>query len=431
MLCDDTLCGGSSQAEQSGMALLEFGRTVTKHQTFIGEASKSCLADPRLIQNRWEDVYHWLALLADEFVGLDSETIAKVIIHGEPIQYAATTALIARLGNVPTGFCHKDQRLQRVHFKQAQEPVESSNLLEALIEYGYNSETLHPKLFDTLQKSLFLVTPFSEPDLKRISRVGEPGVLISTLLRFIYNGFPKAENAIQILDATRVIFNDRFDKLAKVWMMLHRTLLLENGENQKNYLEALDRKLTEGSTWKLLVAWDILEIRGELTDRQIPIVFSEYVKHQTDLHAILFPLLCAFLSKKTHEPIRTSIVKTAEETILYLNETPWCSDSYGASNIWAELLFPTIIWAYGGKNSVAVEAVFLRGIRGIFNLITNDKSNTPQIDPINVLAQLDPLLEKVSSKQLESVIQHGIDSQEPSVSVFCRLITSWSDHIKT
>ena len=82
LLCDDTRFGGSSESDGAGMALLEFGFETETHRQPIGEAAKSCLADPRFRQNRWHEAYHWVALLADEFVGLDKDTIREVIVHG-------------------------------------------------------------------------------------------------------------------------------------------------------------------------------------------------------------------------------------------------------------------------------------------------------------------------------------------------------------
>ncbi len=94
LLCDDTRIGGSRESEGGGMALLEFGFLWKEHGKFIGKAANEFLNDPRVKQNRWHEAYHWVALLADEFVGLEPATLRGVILHGKPIGFSVTAALL-------------------------------------------------------------------------------------------------------------------------------------------------------------------------------------------------------------------------------------------------------------------------------------------------------------------------------------------------
>ena len=435
LFCDDTRVGGSSESEGGGMALLEFGLLSEEYRGPIGRAAKEYLADPRVKQNRWHEAYHWLALLADEFVGLDKETIRGVILHGKPIGYSATTALIARLGEVPKGFsCDKAVRYLPVsRAEHVPKTRDIAEVVQQLKDYGRDSDELHPSLLGMLQECIFL-PPLDEPTLASISLTGKPGTLISTALRFIYGMPPVLAETIPLLDRwMRIPFDERtkphWKQLTKAWRILRGSALHDDRASAEAYLAALDRALLETEVWKLPIACEILDVRGSLADSQIQIVFSDYAAHATYLHEALFTRICDWLSGTQTDATTKLVVLVAENAIVTLNESPWTPRSGEPPNTWADLLFPTIQWAYGGKSSEASEAVFLRGVRGSFEELV-DPRNRPAPNLPKLLAELDPLFTKVPPEILGNVVARGIGSLEPSVSAFCRLIHGFSKHCK-
>ena len=428
LLCDDTRIGGSSESEGGGMALLEFGFLSEEHRGPIGQAAKEYLADPRVKQNRWHEAYHWLALLADEFGGLDKETIRGVILHGKPIGYSVTTALIGRLGEVPEKFsCEKVGRHRPTTFVDyAPKDRDSSKVVQQLKDYARDSDELHPSLLGTIQECIFLPT-LDEPTLASISSVGRPGILISTTLRFIYGVPPLMEETIPLLDRWfRILSDERnrrhWEQLTKVWKILRGAAFVDNPASAEAYLAALDAALLNNEAWKLAIAWDILELRRFLTEAQVPVVFAEYADHATNMHEALFIHICEWLSGDITEVTSNVVVLAAEGAIVTLNESPWLPQREDRSNVWAELLFPVLLWAHSKKSSEASEAVFLRGVRSISEELLRPH-NSPKP---NLLAILDPLLAKAPPEILGNVVHRGVESLEPSVSAFCRLIAGFS-----
>lgn len=132
LLCDDSgIHTGSDAADDMGQALLDYGRDMPADAKFIGQAAKEWLNDERMQQNRWGDAYHWLGVLADEFVGLSQEDLRDVVKRGGAIWLSAATALIARLGEVPQGF----------HFHRARERLRTSQpVTEKVIGVKYRVE---------------------------------------------------------------------------------------------------------------------------------------------------------------------------------------------------------------------------------------------------------------------------------------------------
>lgn len=435
LLCDDTRIGGSSESEDGGMALLELGFISKEHGKLIGKAAKEFLADPRVKQNRWHEIYHWLALLADEFVGLDRETIRNVVLHGKPISYSATTALIGRLGEVPEEFmCDRAVRNRPTSFSDYI-PTErdASQIIQQLKNFGRDSDELHPSLVSTLQECIFL-SPFDEATLMSISSAGRPGILISTTLRFIYGIPPKMEETIPLLDRWFRIFHDERNRrhwmhITKVWKILRASAFVHNQDAKESYLTALDSAILNSEIWKLAAAWDILEIRHFLSPAQVSIVFKEYADHPTSIHEVLFPCFCKWLSGNLDQATKTAVVESAENTIVVLNESAWIPKSGEHNNTWACLLFPVIVWGYGSKTSEASESVFLRGIRSIFEELPTSQ-NHQRTNLSTRLSRLDSLLAMVPPDTLGSVIKRGMECMEPSVSAFCRLIDGFGKHLQ-
>jgi hypothetical protein len=424
LLCDDGRLGGMSESEGGGMALLEFGLEAKTHRQVIGEAAKICLADPRAKQSRWHEAYHWLALLADEFSGLGKQTIQEVILHGKPIGYSVTTALIARLGHVPEGF--STDRGQRS--TTPQQSREIGTVIAELKDFGRNSDELHPSLLNTVQESLSIAT-IDEPDLVAIGVSGKPGILIATLLRFIYGEAPSLSATVPLLDIWAKTWHEEqykpeLKRLTRTWKMLRESAILEDKVAAQGYLGALDRELINGTIWKLAIAWDLLELRGALTEEQIPVVFSDYAKHVSFLHDVVYQLLCRWLSGELAASTRSVVVASAEIAVLQLDEAPWHPKAGEHPNPWANLLFPAIIWAHGG-NSDGSGSVFLRGIRAVFEQIPSSH-DVPRTNLIGLLTHLEPILAKAPTETLRSILGRGIESLEPSVSVFCRLIEAFA-----
>jgi hypothetical protein len=218
-------------------------------------------------------------------------------------------------------------------------------------------------------------------------------------------------------------------QLTEAWKIFRESAFVDNPASAKNYLAALDEALLNSEVWKLAVAYDILELRHFLTEAQIPTVFTAYADHLSNMHEALFVSICKWLSGSITETTKNVVVQSAENAIVTLNESSWLPKSGQPSNVWAFLLFPAILWANSNRSSEASEIVFLRGMRSIAEELQNPH-NFPKPNFLYLLSRLDPLLAKAPPDTLGKVVRRGIESLEPSISAFCRLIDGFSKHCK-
>ena len=231
MLCDDEHDGGSSEAEQTGQSLLEYGHAMIGHRQSIGQAAREFLSDPRMKMNRWADAYHWLAVIADEFVGLTPESIRNAIKRGQPIYAAAATALIARLGEVPEGvaFSKRTQSRPAPLSGGAPRVSDPDSIIKNLTECSRNSDVLYPGLLDLLEDSL-LLPALDENLVAELASKGNAGILIAIALRFCFGLPPRLEEAIPLLDSGSSVWHsdeNRPDEkqLLEVWKIERETVL--------------------------------------------------------------------------------------------------------------------------------------------------------------------------------------------------------------
>lgn len=432
MLCDDTRFGGSSEADTSGYALLEYGLEMKEQRKSIGQAASECLTDPRMRSNRWTDAYHWLAVIADEFAGLTSDVIRDALKHGHPITCCAAAALIARLGEVPQGvvFDRGVRRRPASFSGTVQRETDADRLLQRLEDYSRDSDELHPALLSTIEECFFLPA-LTDQTLSGIASKGKPGALISTTLRFCYGLPPKLAETLPLLDIWGKIWREEenrphLKRLHRVWMIVRESVSRDDEKAANEYLVGLDTKLVEGSIWKLPLASEVLRIRGYLLKEQVQAVFLEYAEHPTFLHEVLLGQLAEWLSGEIDETMRNTVLSAANEAIVVLNETSWDSSDGWHPNIWGYLLFPSVQWALSRQTSAASETVFLRGLR-----FAIDQPPAPQqaaaIRVVRLLSYLEPLLKKAPCDILGATIRAGLDASEPAVRAFCRLIQSFSE----
>ncbi len=108
MLFDNENLG--SFYEDEGQWLLDCGPLAPKYKESIGKAAQELLNDPRTKRTYRDEPRQWLAIIADEFVGLSKEEIEGVLLERGVIRETATGPLLARLGRVPAAF----QRQNRI-----------------------------------------------------------------------------------------------------------------------------------------------------------------------------------------------------------------------------------------------------------------------------------------------------------------------------
>lgn len=416
MLCDDTSFGSSRESEASGSALLEFGLTLEKYAKLIGDAAIECLSDPRMESNRWTDAHHWLAVIADEFVGLSASQISAILKKsGSPIHAEAMASLLARLGFIPEGIQFRRSYRNKPNFSanEAIQNNEASSVICRLNDFSRDSETLHPELIPTIEQSLYL-DPFDEQVVKKFSASGKPGMLVATALRHCYGHPPQLSETIPLLDHWGVKnANDHAKKkLQDIWRVVRYSVHDSDEKTLNGYLEILDENIFSSNAWELFVAFEIFRVRGGLLEAQIEPFLIKYIDHTSYLHERIFEELVRWVSGELDESTKQALIRSTHTVLMILNEnTPYAS--YGKdSSEWVFCIFPVIQWALEEKSTPEAELVFLRSLQCAL-----------EVSSITVLVtKIEPLLSMVPRHIIKDTIISGKESPEPSTRAFCYLI---------
>lgn len=423
MLCSDVHL--SMKVDELGETLLDYGRDFPDDGELIGRACKDCLNDPRVQSGHRVDAYHWLAVLAHEFDGLASDKVREALTRiAQPITGAAAAALIARLGEVPASLKFERSSRNGPSFVDSVREADRSKIFDRLKDYSRDSVELHPQTLTAIEESLYHPV-FPEAQLVELAASGQPGVLIVTALRYGYGSAPKLAEAVSLLDfwitQTRPGYENRKEvqQLMGIWRVVRASVLNYDKQELAAYLVALDNALAQGNFWPLSVATEILRMRGLLSDSQVGGVFREYVRSATPLHKRLLAQIVVWLAGELEEKMRDAVLKAAHDAVLILNEEKWDNADGWHRSPYGFLLMPLVVWAIGSQVSPSSEAVFLRGIKFLFEAPALDEGNVS-----SVLAGLDPLLKKAPPEILSSVLRHGTESFDPAVRAFCRLVVS-------
>jgi predicted MPP superfamily phosphohydrolase len=90
--------------EDDGQWFLDLGKLAPKYKRAIGNAAVKLLCEERIKYSYRGEGQQWLAIIADEFVGVPKEILEWALHRGNVIRESATAVILARLGEVPSGF---------------------------------------------------------------------------------------------------------------------------------------------------------------------------------------------------------------------------------------------------------------------------------------------------------------------------------------
>lgn len=409
-----------------GEAILVFARKNPEHGEQIGKEAKAILDDPRLEKNRWVDRYHWLALLADEFVGLSADEFATVLGARHPIHSCATYSLIARCGAVPSSYQKRPKAgdVPADLGAPATAPgPQVEDLPSRLREVGRSSEILHPEACALVEEAVW----FGEVDdalLRSVAEAGDNGRLLSAVLRFCLGLPPSATDAIASMDPLLKPAQAQdpcFTRLRKLGLLSHAAALRQNPDMCNAYLAELDRALRADKGWKQDYIYEILRVQEALLPHQIPVVF-EHMTSGSGRWALdnqVGEMLARWLVRESNDTVKEAIVRETKQAIERLNLHPWDNKGEGMRSPVIYLIFPLAWWLYDGQTTPESTAVFLRGIKYLFASRQRDRFSVP----VNQLMSIvEPLLLLTPAGILHEVARVGVESPDPVVRAWCHIM---------
>jgi predicted MPP superfamily phosphohydrolase len=414
IICDDST--HKSDNELQGQFLLDIGRDDIKVGESIGKACTQFLEDPRVSASSG-DAKQWLAILADEFVGLPIDKLEAALRSDIYGHYSTTSALLARIGYLPTGYQVRDAVGSVPKLSTDSEPQAArSELIKKLQDLTRESGHVHPELCSTLEALLFK-SPLSDKEMDSITANGKQGTLAVTVLSFVLEQPPELRNYVRLfpfwLPSSEK--DPCFNRLRNLCRHGNRTLI-EDEAVRSQYLELLDNAMETGSGDTFFTAAELLAIRGTLNISQAGLVFSTYATDRSPFDHGLGNELVKWISSDLMSDEALSLAEEVKRGIDVLDNHSWDKDELG--DTFRFIFFPLAYWRLSSKSDDLSTRVFLRGVKFMFSR----RSDNDRVDkPDEIIQRVGPLLSKVPKSILNETIKIGGQLDDPVVRGFCRL----------
>lgn len=429
LLCDDTEIG--HEFEHTGQWLLDFGRSQPDRGKLIGEAAAKFLEDPRVQNSRFHEMVHWLALLADEFVGLPNERIERAALHGSGIHETARCALIARLGVTPKGFARRD-RSNQVPALSALAASPVSSWTNRLVELARDSSALHPAVCDALEESL-LSAPMTPEDQAIVAAQGSHGGFIANAISFIAGMPVDLKFGIRSLTSywksrSPGQENPCMERLFRIWQTSHSMLVLGDPTIKRQYKLLLDEAVQGSDHYETFIfASELLKLRGQLQPHQIPKVLDEYGTYpEYSDHYGLGNKLAKWFATDIEPETQSIVVAALRRGISAMDSQPWEGSRVETLNPLPFLLFPLSYWKLTEDITEESIRVFLRGLKLLLPRHTgawSPREAKEQFDFLDTLKEMEPLLSRTPKSALDRALSTGLQMSDPTVRALARLFT--------
>lgn len=415
LICDDSTY--KSDNDLPGQFLLDIGRDDAKVGESIGKVCTNFLEDPRVSASSG-DAKQWLAVLADEFAGLPKDKLEEALRSDVNRHYSTTSALLARIGYLPTGYRVRDAvGSVPKHSTDSEPQATRAELIKRLQDLTRESGHIHPEFCNTLEALLF-ESPLSDEEMDSITANGKQGTLAVTVLSFVLEQPPELRNYIRLFpfwlpsSEQDACFN-RLRNLCR-----HGSRALINDEAVRSqYLLLLENALEAGSGDIFFNAAELLSIRGTLNISQAGLVLSAYAtERHTNDHGLGDELVKWISSDLISDDEALSLAEEVKRGMEVLDNHSWERDELG--DTFRFIFFSLAYWRLVGQGDDLSMRIFLRGMKFMFTR----RSNGMEVDNPNQLMQrVEPLLSKVPRSILHEAIKLGGHLDDPVVRGFCRL----------
>jgi predicted MPP superfamily phosphohydrolase len=414
LVCDDSSIRG--EIEDEGMWLLNFGKANPEVGQLIGESANKFLGSQISKYNK-RFAKSWLVILADEFMGLPSETINKTLPTGDHM-FSIETALFARLENNWDEF----KQIKSVGSvpdltKSFETEVESkANLIDKLKVQTFDSSNVNPQLCETIEQ-LIPYGSLSNKQKATISSTGRFGLLATVVLAFIHEESIALHKYPEILTITRGQNEHCANHLLNLCVYSLFSILEVNSSAKKRYLKIL-RELLVGQDEAIdLIANQILDIKGAFEDAEVKIVFNYLVSNQprdredfqNNLISWIVNLDKANKPKNIIEEIKSSLIVLEGVSLRFSFNSPFCF-----------LFFSLAYWALGGKADETSINIFVRGMKFVF--LRTGNHNQVGEDLSKMMIKFQPLLNKTPSEHITKAILYGREVEDPEIRAICSLL---------
>ncbi len=417
----------SHREDDIGLELFWLGKRAPEYGVNIGKAAANLLDDERIQKHRWTNHFHWLAVLADEFVGLEKNKLKEITCIGSHFYGAATTSLLKRLGEIPSEFTVRDRHNsvpKNLFNKDNLSSQTSLELRDKLLNSARESEWLKPDI-EALITSALLEYEVTQEFLDELAAKGNNGCLMAGVFAFCCELDIRADYAISFINYFEP--HDRqnsaaLNRLKSVAMLSQYALTRLNSTAKGEYVSALIQAINREEHNKGHYFYELLRLEKSLTPDQIDILLPYFAQNKFafGLNRQTVHLLSEWVRNLTDTATKDKLIKVCPICFESLDMGSWDDESLNTHSPAVLLFFPLLYWAIGGEPDEKGLRIFARAIKLMFHhrSYSNVASKPQQYE---IIQSVSPLLSCVPQHILRKALEQLMDFPEPEVRMWVQL----------
>jgi hypothetical protein len=410
-----------------GLELFWLGERTPEYGISIGKAAANLLDDERIQKHRWTNHFHWLAVLADEYLGLEKNKLKEVTCIGNSLYGAATSSLLKRLGEIPSEFTVEDRHTsvpKNLFNRDNLSSHTSLELRDKLLDAARESEWLKPDI-EALITNALLESEVNQEFIDELAAKGNNGCLMAGVFAFCCELDIRADYAISFINYFES--HDRqnsavLNRLKSVAILSQYALTRMNSTAKDEYVSALIQAINREEFSKGHYFYELLRLQRSLTPEQIDVLLPLFAQNKFafGLNRHTVHLLSEWVRNLTDAATKGKLIKVCPICFESLDMGSWDDDSLNTHSPAVLLFFPLLYWAIGGDPDEKSLRIFARAIKLMFHhkSYSNVASKPQQYE---IIQSVSSLLSCVPQHILRNALEQLIDFPEPEVRMWVQL----------
>ncbi len=398
-----------SSIEDPGYWLLQVGWQDASAGQAIGKAAEKFMSEWLTRQNWSDDVYEWLALLADEFVGLPKQQLEKIVLSSRAIHHEVTAALLFRLHTIPARF--NRSRRSAPHPAVIVEACSEQGLLDAARPTDSFPSGICERIEATIAEQRISLS-----EITKLRQAGSNGALIASVLAFTQGVIPDPEYVLLTLPLAAVARRPHQPGCIDRLLSMCKTSQYDYLKSDPAMKEALTNTVKKGFGTQSEIAEAailLLDLRGYLSGEESQrffecIVQRSYATDDEILEATvrwLIEIQSQYAGRipETLHALRVSLATVAE------NQPDKHPNIFEEAIIW--MMLAVSFWLLSDEENETATTAFWEGLKLLFKIRASE-ALAPMARALEIL---EPLLSKVRAALLRSAIQSRRTDSDPFV----------------
>ena len=410
-----------------GLELFWLGKRFPEYGINIGKAAVYLIDDERIQKHRWTNHFHWLVVLADEFIGLEKDKLKEAVCVGNSLYGGATNSLLKRIGEIPTDFASRDRHTsvpKDLFEKDNILAQDSSELRDELINAARESEWLKPDV-ETLITRALLECEVDQKFLDELAAKGNNGCIMAGAFAFCCELDIRADYALSFINYFEP--HDRqnsasISRLKSVAMLSQYALTRLNSTAKSEYVSALIKAINREEFNSGHYFYELLRLERTLSPEQIDLLLPRFAqeKYSSGLDRQIVHILSEWVSSLTDTATKDKLLQVCPICFEGLDMSSWDDNSLNRHSPATFLFFALLYWSVDGKPDEKSRQIFARGIKLMFH--HRSYSNVPsKPQQYEIMESVSPLLSCVPQHILRKVLEELMNFPEAEVRMWVKL----------